>query len=76
MNALFDTNVVLDVLLARAPFVTDSNACFLQVEDGQLRGYLGATTVTALDHLISSSLSGKASRQQIERLLDLSMLRP
>ena len=43
MNALFDTNVVLDVLLARAPFVTDSNACFLQVEDGQLRGYLGAT---------------------------------
>ena len=76
MNALFDTNVVLDVLLARAPFVTDSNTCFLQVEDGQLRGYLGATTVTTLDHLISSSLSAKASRQQIERLLDLSMLRP
>ena len=71
MNALFDTNVVLDVLLARAPFVADSNACFLQVEDGQLRGYLGATTVTTLDYLMSGALGAKASRQQIERLLDL-----
>ena len=71
MNALFDTNVVLDVLLARAPFATDSNAWFLQVEDGQLRGFLGATTITTLDYLMSGALGATVSRQQIERLLDL-----
>lgn len=71
MNVLFDTNVVLDVLLARKPFAVDSNACFLQVEDGQLRGYLGATTVTTIDYLLSSALGAASSRQHMGRLLNL-----
>ena len=71
MSVLFDTNVVLDVLLARKPFAAASNACFLQVEDGQLRGLLGATTVTTLDYLVSSTLGAAKSRQHIQRLLNL-----
>ena len=71
MNALFDTNVILDVLLAREPFAADSNACLLLVEDGKLRGFLGATTVTTLDYLVSSALGATASRQHIGQLLSL-----
>lgn len=73
MSALFDTNVVLDVLLARQPFAAHSNACFLQVEDGHLRGFLGATTVTTLDYLLSDALSASASANRLHmgRLLKL-----
>ena len=71
MSVLFDTNVVIDVLLARLPFATHSNACFLRVEDGQLRGFLGATTVTTIDYLLSSALGSKASRVHMVRLLNL-----
>lgn len=71
MSALFDTNVVLDVLLAREPFAAAANACFLQVEDGLLRGYLGATTITTLDYLLSSALGTAVSRQHMGRLLEL-----
>ena len=71
MRVLFDTNVVLDVLLAREPFAAASNACFLQVEDGQVSGFLGATTVTTLDYLVSSALGATKSRQHVLRLLHL-----
>lgn len=74
IRVLFDTNVVLDVLLAREPFepfATASNACFLQVEDGRISGFLGATTVTTLDYLVSNVLSATKSRQHILRLLKL-----
>ena len=69
--ALLDTNVVLDVLLARAPFAAAANACMLHVEDGRLRGYLGATTVTTLDYLLANALDAKTSRQHLARMLDL-----
>lgn len=71
MSALFDTNVIVDVLLAREPFAADSNACFLQVEDGLLHGFLGATTVTTIDYLVAGSLGQRASRQHLGRLLEL-----
>ena len=70
MRALIDTNVVLDVLLAREPFADDSNTCFLQVEDGKLQGFLGATTVTTLDYLLSSALGTTASRLHVGQLLN------
>ena len=71
ISVLFDTNVVLDVLLARAPFADASNACFVQVEDGLVSGFLGATTITTLDYLVSRSVGAVKSRQHMQRLLDL-----
>ncbi len=71
MRVLFDTNVVLDVLLARQPFADASNACFVQVEDGVLSGFLGATTVTTLDYLVSNAVGAAKSRQHLLSLLTL-----
>lgn len=46
MRVLFDTNILLDALLAREPFV--ANAAFLldAVESGRIEGFISATTVT------------------------------
>ena len=41
MEVLFDANVVLDVYLDRAPWVTDSKAAFQLVLDGKIEGLRG-----------------------------------
>ena len=45
---LFDTNVLLDVLLKRQPFVRDAALLVSHVEKGHLTGLICATTVTTL----------------------------
>ncbi len=48
MKIIFDTNVVLDVLLDREPFSTAAALLFSKVERGELSGFLCATTITTL----------------------------
>lgn len=52
MKALVDTNVVLDVLLARTDFLDDSRKVMSLMESGQVLGCVCATTVTTLFYLI------------------------
>ena len=68
---LFDTNVVLDVLLDREPHVHASAQALAQVERGEVRGFLCATTVTTLFYLASRALDARRARGQIEALLRL-----
>ena len=46
-RVLFDTNVVLDVLLDRQPYVEASAAAWAAVETGVAEGMLAAHAVTA-----------------------------
>lgn len=46
MKVLLDTNVILDVLLDRAPFVQDSSALWAACDAGTLVGVLPASTLT------------------------------
>ena len=46
MRILFDTNVLLDALLAREPFVVDAAFLLEKVEAAQIEGFMSATTVT------------------------------
>ena len=49
---LFDTNVVLDVLLDRQPYVEASAAAWAAVETGSWEGMLAAHAVTTIHYLI------------------------
>ncbi len=71
MNVLFDTNVVLDVLLGREPFVHDSAQTMALVERGEVRGSLCATTVTTLFYLCHRALDVRQARIHVGALLDL-----
>ncbi|GAB6042480.1 PIN domain-containing protein [Endothiovibrio diazotrophicus] len=71
MRILFDTNVILDVLLARREFVAISSGLVGMVESGRMEGYLCATTITTLDYLISKALTRKRARNEIKKLLNL-----
>ena len=56
MKIVFDTNIVLDVLLEREPFASLSINLFNAVEQQVIQGYLCATTITTIDYLLSKSL--------------------
>ncbi len=59
MRVVFDTNVVLDVLLERKPYLQDAATLFAAVEHGWLTGLLCATTITTV-YYIGSQKHGRA----------------
>ena len=76
MNILFDTNVVLDVLLDREPFANDAAFLFSKVEQGKISGFLCATTVITLHYLIAKALGPPEANQHVQSLLSLFIVAP
>jgi len=76
VRVLLDTNVVLDVLLDREPFVQDSARVMDQVERGFLTGLLCATTVTTLAYLAGKTVGRKQAVHQMRQLLHLFEVAP
>lgn len=71
MKILFDTNVILDVILNRQPFATNAILLVGAVEEKRLRGLLCATTLTTIDYLVSKALGTEQSRSTLKKLLQL-----
>ena len=76
MRVLFDTNVVLDVLLERQPFASDAIRLFAEIERGLLDGLLGATTLTTVHYLARKVLGEDGARDQLGVLLQLFEVAP
>ncbi|MFM6171745.1 MAG: PIN domain-containing protein [Chthoniobacterales bacterium] len=76
MRVLVDTNVVLDVLLARRPFVSASAQVFALVEESRIEGFLCATTITTVDYLLGQALAPRKAREALRQLLDLFEVAP
>lgn len=51
MRVLIDTNVVLDVLLNRTPWVTEAKAVWLAHDNGRITGHITATTMTDIFYI-------------------------
>lgn len=71
MKVLFDTNVVLDVLLAREPHAGVAARLLTLVDNERIEGAVCATTVTTVAYLATKAVGGKESRKLLRRLLDL-----
>jgi len=71
VKALFDTNIILDVLLDREPFVDLSASLVSLVETGEIKGYLCATTLTTIDYLISKSQNREVAKKELLKLLGM-----
>ncbi len=71
MRILFDTNIILDVLLNRKEFIEISANLVGMVENKNIDGYLCATTITTLDYLISKAINRKQAKIEIQKLLAL-----
>ncbi len=71
MKVLFDTNVILDLLLDRQPFSTDAIQLVQMVEMSLLIGYLSATTITTLQYLASKVVGKAKANLEIKKLMTL-----
>ncbi|BFN37498.1 PIN domain-containing protein [Fidelibacter multiformis] len=71
MKILFDTNIILDVLLLRKPFYTSATFLLSQVEQGKIEGWLCPTTITTLGYLITKVKGPKEAKRLIKNLLNI-----
>ncbi len=72
MRVLFDTNVLLDALLAREPFVANAASLLEAVEAGRFEGFMSATTVTDVHYLVErQTKSAEIAITAMTRLLKL-----
>lgn len=68
MRVLIDTNVILDVWLAREPFVRESARLLSAAEKGTITAIVCPTTVTTLHYLVKRE---KGERKARSLLMDL-----
>ncbi len=71
MKILFDTNVILDVMLDRNPFSESASQLLSLVERGDILGIICATTVTTIHYLATKVLGKNESQNKIKDLITL-----
>ena len=65
MKGLIDTNVVLDVLLARSPWVTHASALWKACDEGRFTGYLSAISPPTIFYIIRKAAGADKAREAI-----------
>jgi predicted nucleic acid-binding protein len=76
MRVLFDTNVIVDLLLDRDPFSEAAATLTARVERGTLAGIVCATTITTVYYLVAKAANAEFARAQVRKLLELFEIAP
>jgi predicted nucleic acid-binding protein len=76
LKILFDTNIVLDVLMDRMPFSDAATVLFSKVEDGSVIGYLCGTTITTVYYLAAKTIGTARAQEEIKKILSLFEVAP
>ena len=76
MKVLLDVNVVLDVLLDRAPHADASTAVLALAEARRLHAVVAATSVTTIHYLIRKATTPRTARRHLETLLAICDVAP
>jgi predicted nucleic acid-binding protein len=70
MRVLLDTNVVLDVLLSREPWLDDAQALWLAADNGELSAYLSASSLTDIYYVARRLADVLRARHAVKLCLD------
>ena len=68
MKLFLDTNVVIDVIAAREPFIADSRAIFNLCETGKAEGSVSALTLCTVSYVLRKFSTADTLRHQIRDL--------
>jgi predicted nucleic acid-binding protein len=71
VKVLFDTNVVLDHLLGREPFVDAAEQLLSLVDAGRIDGVICSTTATTIHYLASKAVGAQAAMEYLRKLLTI-----
>jgi len=69
MRVLFDTDVVLDMILEREPFVEEAAALFESHGRGQIDGFVSGVTLVNVFYITRKSKGLDGARRAVEELL-------
>jgi predicted nucleic acid-binding protein len=70
MKVLLDTNILLDVLLDREPWVADSKAIWKACDDGKIMGYVSGTSFTNVYYIARRLVGAHGALEAVSLLLD------
>lgn len=68
-RVFIDTNVVLDFLLEREPFVEDAVKLFAKIDASEIIGFIAATTITNIYYIIRKAVGVKVAQDAISQIL-------
>jgi len=71
MKVLFDTNVVLDLLLDRVPHAQTAAVLFSHVESGRSSGCVVATTITTVHYFVEKYRAKQTARTAIRDIISI-----
>jgi predicted nucleic acid-binding protein len=69
MRILIDTNVVLDFLQEREPFVEDAARLFERIDAGEIQGFIAATTITNIYYIVRRAAGVNVAEKAIIQVL-------
>ncbi len=69
MRVLIDTNIVLDFLQEREPFVEDAARLFQSIDAGEVQGFIAATTITNIYYIVRRGAGVKVAQDAIIQVL-------
>ncbi|MBW4624970.1 MAG: PIN domain-containing protein [Brasilonema octagenarum HA4186-MV1] len=69
MRVLIDTNVVLDFLQEREPFVEDAARLFEKIDAGEVKGFIAATTITNIYYIVRKAAGAIVAQDAIAQIL-------
>ena len=69
MKVFIDTNIVLDFLQDRQPFVEDAVRLFERVDNGEIEGFIAATTITNIYYIVRRVAGVQAAQNAIAQVL-------
>jgi predicted nucleic acid-binding protein len=76
VKVLFDTDVILDLLLDRRPHASAAGRLLSKVENGEISGYLCASAVTTVHYLAAKVVGAKRARAEVQKLISLFEIAP
>jgi predicted nucleic acid-binding protein len=69
MRILIDTNIVLDFLQEREPFVEDAARLFEKIDLGEIEGFIAATTITNIYYIVRKAAGIEVAENAIIQVL-------
>lgn len=71
MRVLFDTTVLLDVILGRTPWEADASALLDRAALGELEGFVAAHAVTTIHYLVERARTRHVALSAVRDLLSI-----
>jgi len=71
MRLFIDTNIIVDLLAARAPFAADAAQLFTLADMGRVKLFTSSIAVTTTFYLLQKEVKPEVARAAIQKLLTL-----